>query len=181
MWGLSTHLRLNRRGVTAIEFALVAPVLIGLTLGLIDFALTMLEFNRASEATRRATRVVQIEERLADISDIESGDIVCTASSAGVVSCTSNSEEDTADTEFATILAEMQDVYPSIAAENVRITYSNSGVGDTGKPGGVLPLVTIEIINLTHNFTLIDGLPGVPDSITMPPFSTTVLARGNDV
>ncbi|MDP6272162.1 MAG: pilus assembly protein [Alphaproteobacteria bacterium] len=173
--------RRDRRGVTAIEFALVAPLLVGLTLGLIDFALVMLEFNQASEATRRATRVVQIEERLADISDITAADIVCTASSAGVVSCSANSEEATADADFATIITEMQDVYPVIGAENVKITYSQSGVGDPGKPGGRLPLVTIEIIGLIHTFTLIGSLPGVPAAITVPGFPTTVLARGNDV
>lgn len=51
------RLRGDVQGSAAVEFALVAPILVILTLAALDLASLMFDYHRASEATRRAARV----------------------------------------------------------------------------------------------------------------------------
>lgn len=61
--------RIRQGGVTVVEFALVAIMLILLLLGIIQFALVLFTFNSAAEATRRGAR-------LAVVSPISSASLV---------------------------------------------------------------------------------------------------------
>jgi len=52
--------RFSQRGATAVEFALVAMLLITVILGIIQFGLVMFTFNSAAQATRHGARVAAV-------------------------------------------------------------------------------------------------------------------------
>lgn len=173
------------RGAYVVEFAITFPVLIILSFGLMEFALLAFDYQRAAEASRRAVRFAIINPsipntaNLLDITDpLNPPTIVCT-SSAGTVSCVGGSPSAVADVQFQALLTTMQDVYPNIKEQNLRITYTSSDVGTADTAGGILPLVTIEILDLRYDF-LVGPVIGL-SSITLPYFTTTVLGSGRIV
>jgi Flp pilus assembly protein TadG len=82
----------NRKGATAVEFALIAPILITLLIGVIEFALMFFTYNAAGQATWSVTRRLATNQiTTAQVSDlitsampswVRSGATVTTASSS---------------------------------------------------------------------------------------------------
>jgi hypothetical protein len=168
-----------QRGVALTEFGLILPVLLAVCFGIVEFALIGLDFVRAGEAARRATRVVSMSPPLTDLSGLPGGiPIVCTANISGV-SC--NGVAVGLPDVLDDILAPITKVFPEITAQNLQITYSDSGIGDITTPGGLKPLVTVDLVGVTHKFLMLRAIPGVPDDFVMPPFSTTLVGNGVSV
>jgi len=76
------------------------------------------------------------------------------------------------------MIADMQQILPAIAPQNVEIEYTDSGVGDPTTPGGIIPLVTVKLVNLTHAFFFVQLIPGMPEELPFPPFTSNLLAAG---
>lgn len=168
-------------GAFQIEFALTMPILMLLSLGLLEFSLLAFDYQRASEASRRAVRFVIIGNNIPNTANLLQANppiITCT-SSGGVVSCQNASPSTDANARFQAMLASMQQVLPGIQEENVRITYESADVGGADQAGGIIPLVTIEIVGLRHQF-LTGPVVGI-DSVAFPPFRTSVLGSGRTV
>lgn len=180
-------------GAFIVEFAITFPVLVVLSFGLMEFALLAFDYQRAAEASRRAVRFAIINPsipntaNLLDIADPSNPPTIVCISTAGTVSCIGGSPSDDtktngvieADVRFQALLAQMQSAYPPIQEENLRISYTSSDVGTATTAGGILPLVTIEILNLEYKF-LMGSLVGI-ESIILPDFKTTVLGSGRVV
>ena len=71
-------LRRCRDGAVAIEFAIVLPALLILSLAGLEFALIMFDYHNAGEATRRGARVAIIEQPMIDLSNMTTAGITCT-------------------------------------------------------------------------------------------------------
>jgi hypothetical protein len=56
---------------------------------------------------------------------------------------------------------------------NVVVTYSHTGMGFSGRPGGPVPTITLQLTGLTFEFFALGGLMGF-DEITMPDFKVTM-------
>jgi hypothetical protein len=69
--------------------------------------------------------------------------------------------------------AGMCDRFWRITPENVVVTYSHTGLGFAGRPGGPVPTVTVRITGLQFEFLALGDLLGL-EPITMPPFSVTM-------
>ena len=69
--------------------------------------------------------------------------------------------------------AGMCDRFARIAPENVIVTYSHTGLGFAGRPGGPVPTVTVQLTDLTFEFLALGDLLGLQD-VTMPPFTVTM-------
>lgn len=69
--------------------------------------------------------------------------------------------------------AGMCDRFDRIAPENVIVTYSHTGLGFAGRPGGPVPTVTVQLTDLTFEFLALGDLLGLQD-VTMPPFTVTM-------
>lgn len=171
----------NEDGAFQIEFALTFPVLILLSLGLLEFSLLAFDYQRAAEASRRAVRFVIIGNNIANTARLleDPPPVIQCTSTGGTVSCDNASPSTTANERFQAMLANMQEVMPAIQEENVRVTYESADVGGPDQAGGIIPLVTIEIIGLQHEFVTghIVGLK----SLMFPPFTTSVLGSGRNV
>ena len=166
----------SERASTAVEAALIMPVLFFFTFGIIEFAMVMFEMNRANDATRRAARQIIIGAPIPDVTDLIDLDVtpVTCEMPGGSVQCSGGAFVDNAST-FTDALANMQIILPTMTSANLSVTYSASEGIDGAMPGVHTPLITVSLQNYTYTFILAGVVPGMPASITLPSFSTTLV------
>jgi hypothetical protein len=70
----------------------------------------------------------------------------------------------------------MCDIFQRITPANVIITYTQTGLGFTGRPGGPVPTITISIEDLPFQFLFVGKLLGLSD-IQMPASQTSITAE----
>lgn len=164
-------------GAVAIEFAFIFPALFAFTIGILEFGLVLFDFHRAGEATRRASRLAIIQDPLATLDTLRTTNLAidCTATSGGVVSCTSTTNNGDSDANFDAMLDAMQAVFPDILATNVQVGYVASGIDNVNNEEVVTALVTVSLTGVTHSFVALGIIPGAPSSMTFPAFSTSAL------
>ena len=71
--------------------------------------------------------------------------------------------------------AGMCDILPSITAANVRIVYTQTGLGYAGRPGGPVPTITVSLQDLQFQFFFLSYLLG--RNIPIPAMTTTITAE----
>lgn len=184
------------RGATAVEFALVTPLLLLFLLGIVDVGRLMWDWNRAEKATQMGVRKAVITSPVASgltsysyavtggipqgdvVPQSEFGGIECDSSSCHCLndggSCPFGTARD--GTAFNAIVQEMQGIRGDITADDVVIDYRYSGLGFSGDPNGpdVAPLVTVRLRNLT--FTPVILFNAV--SLSLPGFDATLTMEG---
>lgn len=69
----------------------------------------------------------------------------------------------------------MCDVLPSITAANVVVTYRQTGLGYSGRPGGPQPTIIVSLQNMKFQFFFLSYLFGT--IIPMPAMTTTITAE----
>lgn len=159
---------------SAVEFALVVPVVILFLLGIIDVGRFIWNTNEVEKAVQIGTRwavatnIIPGEgaaNGLANYSyaisgGVPQGQVVpktsfpgvsCTSTAAGAVSCTCKAScpfsTTTTGTSFNLLVGRMNEIYAGIGNENVKVDYDWSGLGYSGDPNGsdVDPLVTVTV------------------------------------
>lgn len=153
----------DRRAAVGVEFALILPTLVLMTVGALEVGFIVFEYHEATEASRRGARIALIEGPLTDIADLTSA-----------VSCGSG----TCDADgFERIAAAMRSLMPRIDPSMITVTYSESGVSID--PDGIYktPLVTVSVDGLRHEFMILKLVPALPDSFDYPAFSTSRLSH----
>jgi Flp pilus assembly protein TadG len=202
MIALCKNLVRSDRGATAAEFAIVVPVLLFLLFGIIDGGRFLWEYNLAEKATQVGVRTAVVTNVLssglrdtdytgqtvngvkitpgATIPAGALGTMVCTSAGCScdtakgaVAPCPSPGTFDSA-TFNDVLLARMQQIDPSIKAENLVVRYSGSGLGfaTTGQME-ISPLTTVTLHGL--QFTPITSL--LFASISMPDLSATLTSE----
>ncbi len=168
--------RVAEDGEAAIGFGLVMPVLVLICLSILEFSLIVFDYHRAGEATRRGARAIAISTPIPDPASLLVGGTITCTSVGGAVSC--NGAAAITPATFDAMLAEMQLILPTIQAANVQVDYSDIGLGDVTTPGGIIPFITVRLVNLQHPFLMLQGFPGFGPSISYPPFTTNQVAGG---
>lgn len=184
------------RGATTVEFGLVGATLVLALMGIVEFGNAYWQWNRA-------TKAVQLGARLAAVSNPVSSDLktwdgtsasiapgddmpyfkrVCSGSSA---SCTGGSYDavamrtlvygrgNAACPTVTQVYPGMCSLYRSIAPQNVVVEYEHTGLGYAGRPGGVVPTITVRLTGLPYNFLILNGLLNFAP-ITMNGLSATI-------
>ena len=187
------RLRLDRSGASAVEFALVLPLVLLFLFGIIDAGRFLWEVNKAEKATQVGARVAVVTDPLppglttanyVGVGGLTQGDLI-PASALGLVTCTNTSCTCTTSpcpalgtmlpANFTRIYTRMRNMKRDIVPANVRITYRGSGLGYAGDPNGmeIAPLVTVQLTGVqfrpvtTFLFT----------TLTLPAFRTTLTAE----
>jgi hypothetical protein len=175
------HLLRDGRGSSAVEFALVLPVLLVLLFGIIDGGRFLWDFNRAEKATQVGARVAIVTNTIpsglynadyvgedvtlpdgstktltqGDVIPITAlGDIKCTRDACECAANPCPADVGSLDTlVFDTVLLpRMQAMYPAISACNVELHYSGSGLGFAGDPNG-MQIAPLVTVELKHTGT----------------------------
>ncbi len=185
----------DERGISCIEFVIVATVFFMLIFGIIDFSRAMWEWNAAAKATHWGVRYAVVNNmvsiKLADFSGLLEGvkagesvpvDVVKTKfGGTATFTCTNtgcNGNGDTStdfdDFTFARIVARMRALYDQIGPENVVVEYRHIGLGFAGDPTSpdLHPLVTVSLRNMEFEFVT-PGLAGI-FTLNMPDFAASM-------
>ena len=185
------RLRLDRSGASAVEFALVLPLLLLFIFGIIDAGRFMWEVNKAEKATQVGARMAVVTNVIAGGLatrnyvgavvggvTLTQGDLI-PAAALSTITCdrtTCTPATGTVDTtQFDLIVARMRAIKRDITAANVRIDYRGSGLGYAGDPNGmeISPLVTVRLTGMTFRPAV--GL--MLRNVTLPDFRTTLTAE----
>jgi hypothetical protein len=70
----------------------------------------------------------------------------------------------------------MCDIFQRITPANVTVTYTQSGLGFVGRPGGPVPSISISLKDLRLQLFFLRGLAGL-DDLQMPPLTTSMTAE----
>lgn len=178
------------KAATLVEFSFVAPLLFLITFGIAELGYYFYQYQTLDTATRMAVRMAAtrgpIITGLPDCgvaTTVAPGNfckIVAGSRDWGPYTCTGTAPTPTGspppgtacDTDLMTrILQEMQLVSPGLDADNIRISYSGSGLGFVGL-GRPVPVVTVEVTGVTANLPVL-GAFGI-GGFLMPPFTTSL-------
>lgn len=192
-------------GASAAEFALVLPLLLFLLFGIIDAGRLLYTVNMSEKATQMGARYAIVtnvippriidatyagqaacSERSATGNVCQSGDFIDLPSAIGTLTCsrtscacaqgsTCPSGQDIPSASFDNLVTRMAAMRPGIAAANVEVEFSGSGIGYVSDPGRMqaIPLVTVRLKNT--QFRPVALLGAVP--FTLPAFATTLSAE----
>ncbi len=193
-WAAALRFRASEAGAAAVELAILFPLLLMFTFGILEFGLVLHQMNTLEKATqfgvRKAVTWDPVAPDLATYTGSGSAgtplpaglqlDITC--DSAGCTGTGAITSPGYSSAAFTEMVDEMAKIYPQSGPEDVVITYHNIGLGFIGRPGGaVVPSVTVSLRNLTYDFILLDvavlivsfGAIDV-DDIIYPSFSATL-------
>jgi Flp pilus assembly protein TadG len=67
----------------------------------------------------------------------------------------------------------MCDIFSGIDATKVTITYASTGMGFAGRPGGVVPTITVQVRNMPFTYFFLGSLLNFLN-VNMPPLTTTI-------
>lgn len=156
----------DEQGATAVEFSIVALIVILMFLGIMDLARFAWELNSQKAAARAGARYAAVHPPVADallnvdgmacglnggslISNGLVADIRCTSSLCSVTKAGScvNPASKAPNGNFSKVVGYMQGYDPRISASNVVIEYKERGMGVAGNPYGtdVSPLITVSV------------------------------------
>ncbi len=177
----------DERGLTSVEFVIVATVFFMLCFGIIDFSRAMWEWNAAAKATHWGVRYAIVNDmvaiRMRDWDGVANGfsagdsvlvgpPVPATITCRSTTGCNllTDTTTDFDDIAFGLIVTRMQAIYDRIEPENVIVEYTHVGLGFAGNPLGpdLHPAVTVRLTGMQFNF-VVPGLAGifpinVPDS-----------------
>ena len=186
-------------GSTAAEFALTLPLLLIFILGIVDAGRLAWEYNRTEKATQVGARVAVVTNSFPSglvsenyvsktvggvtltqgdrIPAAALGDLKCTRTACTCVTAPCPTTIGTLDTTTFdnVLLRRMRYMNPRIAAANVELHYTGSGLGYAGDPNGmqIAPIVTVQVTGLT--FTPITTF--LFATMTLPKISTSLTAE----
>lgn len=166
-------------GTTAIEVGIVAPMMLAVTFGVIQFAMIVFDLHRAGEATRSGARTALINEPIAALDNLPAKSVFCEAGadpdrpSKVTVSCTGGAVEN--EETFIEVFDSMRWVIPDLAPENVTVTYTASGLESINQPGVLTPQIEIALRDFEIDMIMATFL-GLPDMLTLPPVRASRLA-----
>ena len=170
----------DEEGAALTEFGLILPVLMILIAVLLEFIFMSAAYIQVGEAARRGSRQAVIVEQVADISALtEESDAVVCKNTGGTVTCTGTTVDNAA--AFDSIYDAMHEMLPTLKVQQIRIEYRHGGIGDPDALNGVIPMITVRIVNYHHEFILSSLIPGAPSSIQLPSVSVTFMGSGKAV
>jgi Flp pilus assembly protein TadG len=173
----------NEKGTTAVEYALIVPILLTLVLGVMDLGLYLFQWEEATKAT-------QVGARKAVVSDpvVASAKTTGNAGFAPGTSCMDTSKSppvssacaftascsgNCSGAAFDAIFANMQAAFPSLKKSNVAISYTANGFGEVGIQ--IPANVTVSITGLTYQFLFLSIFESVfAASFAIPASSATL-------
>ena len=174
----------NRTAASAVEFAMVLPILLLLLLGVIDVGRLMYVWNMAEKSTQMGVRYAVVTDMVPSnlnndftvSHNLVGGNPVPVGvfnfTECNTTNCTPNWGYNA--TAYNAIVARMANFYRGVGTEannRVVIRYDNVGLGYAGDPSGpdVAALVTVRLQGITFRPWSMLGYP-----ITLPPFSAAL-------
>jgi TadE-like protein len=175
-------------GSVLVEYAVVFPLFMLVTLGTVDVTYMLYEWALANKATYVGARAAVVSNPVAqsiteqsslyDASQLKQMGQYCFDFATGTsngncpppnvkVDCTSSAcKPDTfgfdssafTNANSTGIFDRMKVIFPRLQPDNVTISYQLNGSGYVGRPGGLPMNVTVRVQNVTHQFYFVAGM-----------------------
>ena len=179
----------DRRGLSSVEFALVALVFFLFIFGIFDFSRALWQWNAAAKAAHWGARYTIVNDIVATglvnfdglaaaggnglavpVGAVNPNPVIC-----DVNGCNGYGPLDTA--AFNNIVATMQLIYSRVQPANVVVEYEHVGLGFAGNPYGsdIVPTVTVRLQGMV--FKLVTPMVSGLFTINMPDFATTLIGE----
>jgi Flp pilus assembly protein TadG len=192
MRSLFARLLKSSAASSAVEFALVLPLLLVFLFGIIDAGRFAWEFNRAEKATQIGARFAAVTDPVAPglsaynfaTGGLNAGDTI-PASALSTITCSSTTctcagtcptgTSGTPTGAWTQLVARMRQIDPSIQETNIQVLYRGSGLGFAGDPTGmdIVPIITVQLTGVSFRpLTLLDMA-----TVSMPDFHTSLTAE----
>lgn len=187
----------DRSGSTTIEYALVFTLVILLTLGTIEVALILWQWNSAEKATQAGVRYAAVHDLLAPglrlvgaeptgsgnygdwcrdrATNAANADCWFTPVTCDSRGCSGGYGYDGA--AFTALVNRMRQMFPLIEPTNVEVVYDFSGLGFIGRPGGQPMMVTVRLKNMSYRTFILDAFTSLPAILAMPGFAATLVGE----
>jgi hypothetical protein len=165
-------------GAALVDFGFVIPILIILTMGILELTMIAMDYHRASEAARSAVRQASMLGPMAEMDVVEGGGTLTCKYVSGAVYCEGETVTDA--TIFTAIVTAVRDVIPYATSSNVEVRYEPSGIGDPDSPAGILPLLNLKLVGLRHEFLTMSVLGGLEGGLDLPVIEATMLSSSVD-
>ena len=176
------QLRKDKRGASVAEFALILPILLGLTFGIIEVGILAWQLQLGSFASKKAVRIAStrslvVPGSLPDCGVSANGfpaGTVCSdipGSSGWSVTCSASN----CGPDFDRVVQEIVDIYPQAAPENIQIELQGAGLGFVGL-GRPVPIITVSFVGLTYDFPVLSNVLGL-GSVNLPVLSASAPAE----
>lgn len=196
------RLRDDTDGTVFLEFTVFALFFFSFLFGIIEFTLAFYQWNAGTKAVQLGARLAAVSSPVSDelavaswdladyapgeIVDISDGfTIVCTGATA---KCNGDADSYNADAMNTLVYGRgnsgpacdglapnigMCNLFGNIGPENVVVTYTYTGMGYAGRPGGPVPTIRVELVGIPFRFFFLSGLLGFGD-IEIPGLASTM-------
>jgi Flp pilus assembly protein TadG len=187
-------------GAAFLEFTVFAMFFFTLLFGIVEFTLAYYQWNAGTKAVQLGARLAAVSSPVSDelavaswdLADYAPGDIVaiddgftivCTGAGGG--SCSSGTYNADAMNTLVfgrgnSTCAEatapnfgMCHLFSRVTPEKVVVTYTYTGLGYAGRPGGPVPTIRVELVDIPMQFIFFDALFGLND-YDIPGLASTV-------
>ena len=190
--------RQDESGLSLTEALIVMPIMIFIMAIIVEFSAALMQWNQVVKASQVAGRFAAVSDPLTNISTLDfagiegdptPGTVRSVSCGYGTTACDAVGLQrlynggDGVCGAVNNRIRGVCDIAPFVPANNIRITYSNGGLGYVGRPSGPVPVVTVEIVDIPFNFFALgavfdlfgDGSGG--DDWTMQPFPVTFVGE----
>lgn len=180
----------EQHGASLLEGLVVFPLVLLTFSAFVEFAYATYQWNQTVKALQLGARLAAVSDPIVTnyeatfTADYPTDQGSATPSPTGApVSLVCNGATDAGCdvTRLNRLVARMQLFNDSIQKANVIVTYSRSGLGYVGRPGGPVSTIRIEVQNLQFNLPIMNALlgfnftvPANPVTITSEDLSTTI-------
>jgi len=183
---LAGRLLRDMAGSVLVEYAVVFPLFMLVTLGTVDVTYMLYEWALANKATYVGARAAVVSDPVAqnitqdrllyDPSQLKQMGQYCFDFARGTgngncpdvkVDCTSSActpgtfgfdGSAFTNADSTGIFDRMKVIFPRLQPDNVTISYRLNGSGYVGRPGGLPMNVTVRVQNVTHQFYFVAGM-----------------------
>ncbi len=190
----------DSNGSVLVEVTVMMTIMFVFILGLIDFLFVFYQWNMAAKAAEIGARIAAVSSPVASGLNLTASSgtegsapptftVVCNGSSATCSGCSAPLCTSYSAAAMDTIVKGrgstsctdgnsyyfigMCDIFNRITTANVKITYASTGMGFGGRPGGVVPTITVELQGLQFQYFFLGGLLSFAN-INIPPVTTTI-------
>jgi Flp pilus assembly protein TadG len=195
------RLRDDTEGAAFLEFTVFAMFFFTFLFGVVEFTLAYYQWNAGTKAVQLGARLAAVSNPISDelavpswdLADYAPGDIVAMDDGFTIVctGATARCNDDPNDYDAAAMntlvfgrgnssCAEatapnfgMCHLFSRVRPENVVVTYTYTGLGYAGRPGGPVPTIRVELVGIPMQFIFFDALFGLND-YDIPGLASTV-------
>ena len=185
----ATSLWRREEGASLAEFALITPILLLLTFGILDIGFLMWQFQQGTIASKRAVRIAATRELVTPGAFNDCGPSRAATAVAGTIcsslafsgsgvwaTCKGDGSGDAGcGADVTRVAQEVAKFYPRVTPADITITLSDGGLGFQGL-GHPVPIVTVQFENVDYDYLFIGGLAQLT-SFEMPSMTASAAAE----